>query len=586
MTQEKIKSGIRSVTHYVLLLVITLVMTSCAQKGGSSGAYSGGSSLNMGQGDLDRTRQSGEYYTRLNANKNRNLPKGKPYKVRGQTYVPYTSAQGFEEIGVASWYGPGFHGKLTANGEKYNQRGVTAAHKLLPFGTMVRVTNLDNGMSVVVRVNDRGPFLHGRIIDLSEGAAKSINMVDSGTAKVHLEVAGGSSSLASRSGGGFGGGTSGGGSGGGGAVGAAAATGAVVGGGVVGGLGLPPASTNRFGQNTGASDPYVGSGQNAGSGANGTGFGSSDPTAFGDDSNYFGQNNAGGAGDGTGAAGAGIGAGAAGAGIGAGAVGDAMSASDAAYDVSSYAYGGRPSSSPSMQSNNANQANDGLAEQDAIRQTPLLDENIEQMPLPDAQQADAGQKPLPELQAADAGQKPLPELQAADAGQTPLADAQPLPATNDGQMAAFDAQAVPRTQENNAIQVPVFDENLDQTPVQQANVMQAPLQDDPQFSQSGVGQTLILNENIEQAPVQQAQTPVITGQGVGTQHYIQIGAFKKEKNVTALVSFLEAENLEPQLFSSKGFRFVQVGPYSTRAEIVKIHDKLRKKFPEAYIITR
>ncbi len=108
------------------------------------------------------------------------------YTVRGKTYHPLKSAAGFTETGIASWYGPGFHGKKTSNGERYNQNSMTAAHKLLPFNTKLRVTNLKNGRSVVVRVNDRGPFVGSRIIDLSRAAAKQLDMLGSGTARVRL----------------------------------------------------------------------------------------------------------------------------------------------------------------------------------------------------------------------------------------------------------------------------------------------------------------------------------------------------------------------------------------------------------------
>jgi rare lipoprotein A len=90
--------------------------------------------------------------------------------------------------GIASWYGPGFHGRQTANGERFNQNQLTAAHRSLPFNTKVRVTNMRNGQSVVVRINDRGPFTGGRVIDLSAGAAKSIGVFSSGVAPVQLEV--------------------------------------------------------------------------------------------------------------------------------------------------------------------------------------------------------------------------------------------------------------------------------------------------------------------------------------------------------------------------------------------------------------
>jgi rare lipoprotein A len=92
--------------------------------------------------------------------------------------------------GMASWYGPGFHGNYSASGEVFDQNALTAAHPSLPFGTQVRVTNLDTGLSVVVRINDRGPYAHGRIIDLSAGAAQVIGLISSGVAPVNVEVLG------------------------------------------------------------------------------------------------------------------------------------------------------------------------------------------------------------------------------------------------------------------------------------------------------------------------------------------------------------------------------------------------------------
>jgi len=90
--------------------------------------------------------------------------------------------------GMASWYGGKFHGRLTANGERYNKNGISAAHKTLPFGTVVRVKNRNNGRTVDVRINDRGPFVKGRIIDLSKGAAKKINMINDGVVPVELTI--------------------------------------------------------------------------------------------------------------------------------------------------------------------------------------------------------------------------------------------------------------------------------------------------------------------------------------------------------------------------------------------------------------
>ena len=91
-------------------------------------------------------------------------------------------------VGVASWYGPGFYGRRTANGETFRKGTLTAAHRTLPFGTMVRVTNLENGRSVNVRINDRGPFKYHRVIDLAHGAASALNMMRAGEIKVRLEV--------------------------------------------------------------------------------------------------------------------------------------------------------------------------------------------------------------------------------------------------------------------------------------------------------------------------------------------------------------------------------------------------------------
>ena len=109
-----------------------------------------------------------------------------PYTVLGETYYPLATGDGYTEVGVASWYGPTFHEKLTGNGEVYNQRAKTCAHLTLPFNRYVKVENLENGKSTIVRVNDRGPFAKDRIIDLSEKAAEEIGMVKKGTARVRL----------------------------------------------------------------------------------------------------------------------------------------------------------------------------------------------------------------------------------------------------------------------------------------------------------------------------------------------------------------------------------------------------------------
>ena len=104
--------------------------------------------------------------------------------------APQTPADwsAFRQEGTASWYGPTFHGKTTANGERYNMLGMTAAHQKLPFNTMVKVTNLENGVTAVVRINDRGPFLKGRILDLSYAAARALKANGPGTIRIRLEV--------------------------------------------------------------------------------------------------------------------------------------------------------------------------------------------------------------------------------------------------------------------------------------------------------------------------------------------------------------------------------------------------------------
>lgn len=116
-----------------------------------------------------------------------NFKVGNPYKVDGKWYKPQETYD-LEETGIASWYGPGFHGKKTANGEVFDKNELTAAHRTLQMPSFVRVTNLENGRSVVVRVNDRGPFKRGRVMDVSSKAAELLGFKGKGTAKVKLQV--------------------------------------------------------------------------------------------------------------------------------------------------------------------------------------------------------------------------------------------------------------------------------------------------------------------------------------------------------------------------------------------------------------
>ena len=112
---------------------------------------------------------------------------GKPYQVGGVWYYPAVNYD-YDETGVASWYGPGFVGHSTASGETYDENAMTAAHKTLPLPTLVRVTNLENGRQIQLRINDRGPFVNDRIIDLSRRAAQLLGVEQQGTAKVRVQV--------------------------------------------------------------------------------------------------------------------------------------------------------------------------------------------------------------------------------------------------------------------------------------------------------------------------------------------------------------------------------------------------------------
>jgi rare lipoprotein A len=114
---------------------------------------------------------------------------GKPYNINGKTYVPAENPH-YRAEGVASWYGRDFHGRLTANGEIYDMYSISAAHTTLPLPCYVRVTNLDNHRSIVVRVNDRGPYHRNRVIDLSIGTAKALEFYDRGLARVRVEYVG------------------------------------------------------------------------------------------------------------------------------------------------------------------------------------------------------------------------------------------------------------------------------------------------------------------------------------------------------------------------------------------------------------
>lgn len=179
---------------YIKVISITLavfIVTGCSTRGVKSHSSSRTASTSTHQ-NSSAEDPNGAYIH----------PTMRPYTVFGKRYYPTKVRVGETFKGVASWYGPDFNGKATSSGEIYDMHALTAAHKTLPMNTIVRVTNLENGRSVNVRVNDRGPFVGSRVIDLSNKAAHEIDMVKKGTARVRLEILGfkakGSQNIASR----------------------------------------------------------------------------------------------------------------------------------------------------------------------------------------------------------------------------------------------------------------------------------------------------------------------------------------------------------------------------------------------------
>ncbi|MGB5098829.1 MAG: septal ring lytic transglycosylase RlpA family protein, partial [Porticoccaceae bacterium] len=161
-------------------LLAVLLLAGCFGSRGPGGASAGrdGPPGREADGDYPDVTPRSEAITGA-GNKN-------PYTVLGKTYHLLPTAAGYREKGVASWYGTKFHGRATSNGEPYDMFAMTAAHKTLPIPAYVRVTNLENGRSAIVRVNDRGPFHDDRIIDLSYAAAKKLGVFDQGTARVEV----------------------------------------------------------------------------------------------------------------------------------------------------------------------------------------------------------------------------------------------------------------------------------------------------------------------------------------------------------------------------------------------------------------
>jgi rare lipoprotein A len=162
----------------VIALALLAACSSTPKKGGY---YKDDGPEASPPGNLDRIADAKPRYEPLHRFANR------PYEVFGKKYVPLSSVQPFHQRGVASWYGKKFHGQKTASGETYDMYAMTAAHPILPIPSYVRVTHLKSGKQVIVRINDRGPFHSGRVIDLSYAAAHRLGLIGSGSAAVTVD---------------------------------------------------------------------------------------------------------------------------------------------------------------------------------------------------------------------------------------------------------------------------------------------------------------------------------------------------------------------------------------------------------------
>lgn len=183
------------VVKVAAIIMLGFGLSACNSTGGNIS-----SALNVGQADINnKTKFTSAAYgvaasprlttsTRVKKGGGRSVV-GKPYKIKGKWYYPKEEFN-YDKVGLASWYGPNFHGRLTANGEIYDQNHLSAAHPTFPLPSYARVTNQANGRSVIVRVNDRGPYAHGRIIDLSSRAADTLDTKAKGVAKVRVQYVG------------------------------------------------------------------------------------------------------------------------------------------------------------------------------------------------------------------------------------------------------------------------------------------------------------------------------------------------------------------------------------------------------------
>lgn len=179
----------------LIVLAASFMLTGCGAVMDIAGSIGGNSRVYSKRGQTTTTARIPDDSGAPAAELGSYGEKTNPYTVMGKRYYPLKSASGYDQVGTASWYGSENHGMQTASGSIYNMYSMSAAHKTLPLGTIVRVTNLENRSSVDLLVNDRGPFVGNRIIDLSYGAARRIGFADKGLAKVRVQAIGTHSSM-------------------------------------------------------------------------------------------------------------------------------------------------------------------------------------------------------------------------------------------------------------------------------------------------------------------------------------------------------------------------------------------------------
>ena len=172
----------------LILLIVHIGVSACSAPVAGTSRTGGGYYGGDGPPDHFRNIESIPDAVPQIAPVDMNIGANKPYTVLGKRYYPLKTAKGFAETGIASWYGKKFHGRRTSSGERYDMWKMTAAHPTLPIPTWVRVTSLEHGNSVIVKVNDRGPFLHDRVIDLSYAAARKLGIAGRGTGRVRVSA--------------------------------------------------------------------------------------------------------------------------------------------------------------------------------------------------------------------------------------------------------------------------------------------------------------------------------------------------------------------------------------------------------------